>query len=342
MKSYLKNISRYQNHIDRSKYEVFLKQNERNFELPEKLFDRFKFDLKQEDIFFYPDLSELYTNLAKFYGVNKNCLLVTPGSDYGIKTVFEAFDLNQNTNVLTTGQHFPMYQVYCDIFNTKLRTVPYRGMLLHTTDIVDSINKDTKIILLANPNSPIGDAYNHDGIKKLLDTGVHVVVDEAYIELSEVESCVSLIKEYKNLTVLRTFSKAFGAAGLRVGTLISHPENIDKFYSKLRLMYEINSIGVKYVNYMLSNLDYFLDYFAHTLSGKNQLVQIFTDKGYTIEDSKCNWFFIQRIQNGKDFVKFFEDLKIDVKECKLPDRKFSWIKLNYDITLENYNIPELL
>ena len=107
-------------------------------------------------------------------------------------------------------------------------------------------------------------------------------------------------------------------------------------------MYEINSIGAKYINYVIKNSDYYLDYISHTLEGKQTLFNEFKEKNYSVEDSACNWFFIQRNQKDIDFLEFFEKLGIDVKECKFPDRKFSWIKLNYDIELENFNIPELI
>ena len=99
----------------------------------------------------------------------------------------------------------------------------------HEKDFTISIDKllswitwDTQLIVLANPNSPMGEYKSFDEIKPLLDTGIPTLIDEAYVEFTDNESMIQYIDEYPNLLVTRTFSKGFGAAGCRVGCVISN------------------------------------------------------------------------------------------------------------------------
>ena len=238
MKKYLNKVVRKDNKENKNLFKVVLSQNERNLKLPDTLFKSFISSIKQKDIFFYPDISKLKLKLAKFLGVRQYNLLITPGSDIGIKTVFESFEL-KGKNIITSNYCFPMYSVYADLYQTTIKKVRYTNRGLNFRWLLDKVDKDTQFIIIANPNSPLGDYYSFDQIKILLETGIHVIIDEAYIELTDKKSLANKVKEYDNLTVLRTFSKGYGAAGCRVGYVISNKSNID-IYNKFRFMYEIS------------------------------------------------------------------------------------------------------
>lgn len=334
MKEYLKHINRYTNNVDRNQYDLFLGQNERNYSLP--IFSEFLKTLKESDIFFYPDYSILKKKLSNFYNIAETSFIITPGSDYGIKMVFEITDFGDKGSVLSTSFCFPMYKVYCDIFNVQFKQVDYNGVKIDVNDIINSIDINTKLVFLANPNSPLGDYITRQDIIKILKKGVHVIVDEAYIETTDRESSIELVNYYNNLTVLRTFSKAFGAAGLRVGTLFSNSENIQNYYSKVKLMYEVNSIGAKYIEFILDNKDYFTEYIEQLKESKRQFVTKLKGKLEYI-DTEAGWVFIKRYQFDRDLLSEFEDKKIHTRTLILPSQECEWIKLNYDLKLDNYD-----
>lgn len=329
MKKYLTDIVRKYGQEDKSKFEFVLSQNERNFSLPTSLFDKFKESINEKDLFFYPNTQKLKDKIADYHRISADNILLTPGSDIGIKTIFETFDV-KNKNIITTNFHFGMYDVYSSLYQTELKKARYNNTVFNTRNLFDKINKDTQFIILANPNSPVGDYYDFKKIEKLLETGVYVIIDEAYQEFIPQESFANKVNKYKNLIVLKTFSKAFGAAGCRVGYIVSHPENID-IISKFRFMYEVSSIGMKYAEFILDNIEYYERYIRKTMQMKEKTFKLLSTKPFKLVNTSASWFFIE---DNSTIRKIFEDNKVSYRTCKLPI-KGKFIKFNYDLSLND-------
>jgi histidinol-phosphate aminotransferase len=329
MKSHLKDIYRKSNQEDKTKFKYVLTQNERNYPLADLFVGAFFNSLNQKDICFYPNTSRLKEKICKYYNIDIDNLLLTPGSSFAIKTIFETFNVKGN-NVVTSDYFFPMYQVYSDLYECELRKAKYTGMKLDINKIIELVDEDTQFIILANPNSPLGDLYTKKDIIKLLETGVFVVIDEAYLEFTGEETSIPLIEEYKNLIVTKTFSKAYGAAGCRVGFLVSHIENME-YLSKFRSMYEINAIGAKYTELIMDNIEYFQSYFQEMMTGKKNFITKLKNEGYSIIDTQGSWFYLERFTD-KDNLEYFNNLGMSFRTLILPDGK-EYVKFNYDLTL---------
>ena len=342
MKEHLHHITRKDNSEDKESYKVVLTQNERNLPLPNSLLTKFKQSITDRDIAFYPNLTPLKQKIAEYNKIDQNQILLTPGSDIGIKLLFELFDV-KNKNIITSEFCFPMYQVYADLTQTELKRVPYMGMSTDVDSIIEAIDQDTVFILLANPNSPIGDYIIQSDIEKLLDTGIPVIVDEAYIELTNKDSIIGKISKYSNLIVLRTFSKAYGAAGLRVGYIASSPE-IMKVLNNLRLMYEISSLSAKYVEFILDNIKHYESYIRNTLEYKEELYENLkkTQNKILVHNTDSSWFWIRGKKENKAIDKILKEEKISVRKMILPVDNQEWIKFNYDLMLESTKIRKLL
>jgi len=339
MKKHLKNIVRKSNLLDKTAYKYVLDQNERNFLMHKGKWQDFINSLRQEDFFFYPNSKKFVRKLAKHIRVREYNIMLTPGSDTAIKTIFEAFEL-KGKNIVTTNYCFPMYDVYADLYEANLVKARYKRERFKIRNLIEKINEDTEFIIIANPNSPLGDLYTFDEIKMLLDTGKYVVIDEAYIELTEAESVTTLIDEYQNLIVTRTFSKGLGAAGCRLGYIVSCRENME-ILSKFRMMYEVNSIGLLYGEYILDNYPEYLRYLQTTIKQKKLLVSQLQNMHYNIVDTDCTWFFIEKTER---LEQIFRDHWVSYRTLTLPGRRSSeWIKFNYDLALRNtYFINDLL
>ena len=333
MKKHLTNIVRKNKLENKNLYKVVLSQNERNLNLPDSLFNTFINSIKQKDIFFYPNIKNLRSKLAKYLGVKGYNLLFTPGSDLGIKTLFECFDL-KGKNIITSNYCFPMYNVYAELYECKIKKVRYTDKGLNFRWILDKIDRDTQFIILANPNSPLGDYYTFDQIKTLLDTGIHVIIDEAYIELTDKKSLVKKIKTYTNLTIIRTFSKGYGAAGCRVGYIVSDKSNIDIF-NKFRFMYELSGMSAKYCEFILDNIVYFNRYTEKTFLAKNELVERLNKKGYKIIDTSSSWFFLKY---SKEIEGLFKKNLVSFRTINHFSDNSKYIKFNYDLELKNTNL----
>ena len=342
MKNHLQKVIRKDNTENKKEFKIVLTQNERNLPLPQSLLTEFKESITDRDIAFYPDLSPLKQKIAHYSRVETDKIFITPGSDIGIRLLFELFDV-KGKNVITSEFCFPMYQVYADINQAELKRVKYSGMNTNVDGIIEAIDEDTQFILLANPNSPIGDYIIKEDIVKLLETGITVVVDEAYIELTNYSSIIESIYTYPNLVVLRTFSKAFGAAGLRVGYIVTS-ETIMNSLSKLRFMYELSSLSAKYIEFILDNIKHYESYIRNTFEYKDELYENLkkTQNKILVHNTDSSWFWIRGRKDNKAIDKILSDEKISVRKMVLPIDNKEWVKFNYDLKLESTKIRKLL
>jgi histidinol-phosphate aminotransferase len=205
---------------------------------------------------------------------------------------------------------------------------------LSISKMLEFVDDDTNLIVLANPNSPIGDYKTIDEIKPLLDTGIPVLIDEAYIEFSGKESFIKYIDEYPNLIVTRTFSKAFGAAGCRVGMTFSNSHYIENI-SKFRQMYEISGVSMKYCEFLLDNYNLVEKYVKKVIEEKEKIISML--KNYEVVDSNCNWIHFNNQDDNKKTKEILDKHKVLVKYCKLHYYGFreNWCRMTIQPDLSN-------
>ena len=209
VKSHLKNIYRKYNEHDKSKYNFRLDQSERVTLFEKDFFDSFLKTLTQTDFITYPYLDELKTKIAIYNGVKKNNIFLTPGSDIGIRSVFDLCVVPKS-EVISTTPSFPMYGVYSELYMSNIKTVEYEENLTYSIDkICNLINNKTSLIILANPNNPIGDYKTEEEIEPLLkyanSLNIPVLIDEAYVEFSP-GTLKHFSFKYNNVCISRTFS----------------------------------------------------------------------------------------------------------------------------------------
>lgn len=183
-----------------------------------------------EDMNYYPeDKYERLTKVAeKFYNINSEFVIPTNGSDEGIDLVIRTF-CNPNDTILTLNPSFAMYKQYAEGFlcNTIEFNVKNDGKAwsFDTQKFIDFAKQNkVKMLFLSNPMAHLGCAIDRKDIIKITEElqDVVVVIDEAYIDFSSQKSILSDLKKYKNLVVLKTMSKFFGLAGIRLGLVFTH------------------------------------------------------------------------------------------------------------------------
>jgi histidinol-phosphate aminotransferase len=340
MKKWLRNIERKFGYIDKSKYDYILDQSERTTQISDKLYQEFLGSLKQEDFFFYPNTQQFREKLNTFFGVTDNQLFLSAGSDVGIKTVIEAF--TDGGRVISSNPSFPMYKIYSELYNCEYFGIPHeKDYTISMEKILSNITHDTDLVILANPNSPMGECKSFDEIIPLLEQDVPVLIDEAYIEFCDCESVVKYIGDYPNLIVTRTFSKGFGAAGSRVGMVFSNEENIE-LISKFRHMYEITGVSIKYCEFLLNNYNLVDNYIQSVKRERKELVLMLKD--YDVINSNCNWIHFNTEDDNIKTKQIFDKYKVLTKYCSIPyDNRENWCRLTIqpNITKENF-IKELL
>ena len=205
----------------------------------------------------YPECGPLYRKLASSLGLAPENLVLAAGSDGVIRSVFEAF-VDPGDVVIHTLPTFAMYSVYSRMYGAQVVPMDYepshQGPFLAIDKFLDAIrNAKPKLVCLPNPDSPTGTVFFPDALRRVIDTardaGALMLLDEAYFPFYD-ETAASWVLEYPNLVVARTFAKAWGLAGLRIGYAITNPE-IARLLHKVRPMYEVNTLAVSVVERML-------------------------------------------------------------------------------------------
>ena len=326
MKPHLHKVNRIFDYTDKSEYDFILNQSERSQPIPQSYYTKFLRSLKQEDFAYYPNTKNFKEKICEFYNVKSENLFLSDGSDVGIKSIFETF--TTCGNIVTSEPSFPMYQVYASLYNCSYKGINYDVDTLEFSieNMLSFVDDETQLIILANPNSPIGDYKTIDEIKPLLDTGIPVLIDEAYVEFSGQESFIKYIDEYPNLIITRTFSKGFGAAGCRVGMTFGHKDMIEPL-SKFRQMYEITGVSLKYCEFLLNNHHLVDTYIREVVEEKKKVVSML--KHYEVIDSNCNWIHFNNQDDNKKTKEILEKHKVLVKYCKVHQYGFrdNWCRM---------------
>ena len=243
----------------RDRTKLWLDKNENTDKNLSNFLKKIFVNLKPEFINSYPSLARIYIRLSKFLNIKPEQILLTHGSDGGIKSVFETF-INPNDIVIRTEPTFAMYAIYIKIYKAREILIKYDQKL--TLDINYLIKilrfKKPKLLCLPNPDSPTGQIVEAKLIKRILDvskkTKTFVLIDEAYFEYYN-KTNIYQINKYPNLIVARTTGKAFGLAGARVGYLIANKNIIRKLH-QTKSMYEINHIGAEIFYQLLNDKNY--------------------------------------------------------------------------------------
>lgn len=179
-----------------------------------------------------PHPHALEAQLAALYEVPPRNVLAGRGSDEAIDLLTRAFCNAGTDNVVVCPPTFGMYAVAARIQGAQVISVPLqaeRGFAPDVDAIVAACTANTKLVYLCSPNNPTGNSIDANSIRQLvrkLEGRALVVLDEAYLEFSKDKSFTSYLSDFDNLCILRTFSKAYGLAGARLGTLIAHADII--------------------------------------------------------------------------------------------------------------------
>jgi histidinol-phosphate aminotransferase len=208
-----------------------------------------------EQVWLYPDGAshELKAALSRHLGVEATCLTIGNGSNDLLMLLAEAFLTPQHSAVFSEHA-FAVYALVTRQTGARAIEVPalprdHAMPLGHDlAGMCAAIDRDTRLVFIANPNNPTGTWANAAALKRLLaqaPASTLVVLDEAYLEYAlelGLHDGLGWLREYPNLVLMRTFSKAYALAGARVGYAISHPE-VAEVLNRLRPPFNVNSVG---------------------------------------------------------------------------------------------------
>lgn len=208
---------------DERRKEIYLNANENPYTAPIKL------ELAMNR---YPESqpAKVIERYARFLGIDQDEILVTLGGDLAIELLIKAFCESKKDKLLYCPPTFGMYQVTCDLFEVETVQVPLLAdFKLDVEGILNNLD-GVKMVFLCSPNNPTGNTLETADVERILEATKDraiVVLDEAYIEFTEKESFAKRVKEYPHLALVRTLSKSFGLAGIRLGFAIGSVDLIN-------------------------------------------------------------------------------------------------------------------
>ncbi len=236
---------------------IRLDQNENPDGVPKWLFDSVMAKVTPEFLAIYPEESIPTSKYARLLGLEAGNVTLTAGSSVGMGYVIKTFG-EPGKNILCVTPSFAMYEVYAKMIGIGVHQLQYeKDFSFKVEKTLDAIDGSTGIVVLVNPNMPVGNAYSKEDITAIVEkakaNNALVIIDEAYYYFYD-QTSVDLVKNHDNVVVLRTFSKMLSIPSMRVGAIISSLENI-RCIDNYKPHYTVNSVGLLFVEAVVDHHD---------------------------------------------------------------------------------------
>lgn len=261
----------------------------------------------------YPDgnTGNLRTALSKHLNVTEDQLIFGAGSDEILGILTEVF-LCPNEELLTSDQSFPRYDSAAHLMGGKIVKVPLTNYTYDLAKMKEFVSEKTKLVILANPNNPTGTYFTNTSLIDFLDfvpDHVMVVLDEAYyeyVDANDYPQSLGLLEKYNNIIILRTFSKAYGLASLRVGYGIASPEIIE-LLNRVRNPFNVNTLAQVAAIASLKDQDFVTKAVTLNKQAKNYLCDELTKMAIPFVPTQANFvMFDAKRPSDVLFEKFQE------------------------------------
>ena len=273
-----------------------------------------------ESINRYPDplASELTSLLAKKLEVNESSIALGTGSVGVCQQIVQAL-CDAGDEVIFAWRSFEAYPIITTIAGAVSVRVPLTEGGEHDLPAMSAaITYRTRVIFVCTPNNPTGSIVKHEDLVAFLNTvpkNILVVVDEAYVEFNRDELAIdglAALKNYSNVAVLRTFSKAYGLAGLRVGYLIG-PENVAEAVRKTAVPFGVSSLAQAAAIASLENETELLERVDDLVGIRTWFESSLAEIGFKIPKSQANFIWLPLGDRSSDFAQQCEAVAVAVR-----------------------------
>jgi histidinol-phosphate aminotransferase len=271
-------------------------------------------DLAKLGLNYYPEYDHLVASLAKALGVSPEQVTLTNGSDEGISVVANTFIEPGQDTAVVSDPCFTMIPLCLKVAGAKLDVVKVLDdMSFDVKGIEEALKRKPKLALLASPDNPTGAKLEPKTVinwcAKYPDT--LFVIDEAYTEYSR-ETLITELPKYPNLLLLRTLSKAWGLAGLRIGIVIGDPKLIT-YMKVVKLPYSVNVAAVEAAKKIVGSVHLVHEAAQATMKRKVALLDELRKRGYQIVEGSGNFFLLRVGFNCSEFASFLKSRGILVR-----------------------------
>jgi histidinol-phosphate aminotransferase len=262
----------------------------------------------------YPEREPVEAIVAAHLGLSADQVALTNGVDEAIHVLFEAF-LDAGDEVLMPVPTYTMYEVYASATDARAVTVQAADDLQFPFDrLISAITPHTKVIAIANPNSPSGSVATREQLLELARRAPQAVllVDEAYFHFFG-ETVMDLVGTLPNLVVARTFSKAYGLAGLRLG-LLAGPVDLMRWVRRVLSPYSVNSLALACLPPALEDTAYLNWYVGEVLAAREEFEAALDAAGARRWPSLANFVLVEIGAQHAEFVRLMREAGVLVRD----------------------------
>ncbi|MCK4441146.1 MAG: aminotransferase class I/II-fold pyridoxal phosphate-dependent enzyme [Sulfurovaceae bacterium] len=287
-------------------------------------------DFNSLDISAYPNYTTLKESIAKNYNIKANQLELFNGASTAIYSLFGQVDLNE------CYLYAPLYLEYKKSAILNGYKINYINRF---TDIYHEI-KENSLVVFVNPSTPDGDFYNiYPLLKKWIDKNATILIDESFLDFTPFQSATKYIKGYDKLYIIKSMTKFYSSAGIRVGVIISNSKNIKKIQEKEPL-WKVSQFDSKYIQSVLRDKQF--DEKSTLINNKNRdrVIKILEKSKYIVKvyPSFANFILVKlKDINAQNFQQKLIPYKIMIRDCSnfdFLDSSFVRIAIKDDLAID--------
>lgn len=264
----------------------------------------------------YPEYDPLLKELASIFEVDKENILPTNGTDEALSLIASTFIEPGRDRALVSTPTFAMIKRSVVLAGAELVEIPVKANLQYDTEAIEEALKkqNIKLAVFASPDNPTGSLIDRAILEGWLESfpGTLFVLDEAYSDYANV-STIDLTEKYKNILVTRTFSKAWGLAGLRLGVIVGDSEKLE-LIARLRMPYSVNSYVAELAPDLLSCKNQVAEEASDLMKRKAKLIADLTNLNLDIVPGSANFFLVKLPGLGDSFIADLKKAGILVRD----------------------------
>ena len=270
------------------------------------------------DVSTYPSYPELVRACARHFNVDPEWILLTNGLDEGILMAAVAHIARARAHDAETIVPLPAFDPYPNataaVGATAIRIQPEPGFVFQTEAVLRAITPRTRMIFLNTPNNPTGQLIPLQDLRRIAEAAPHAVVliDEAYIEFGG-ETFLPDLAAYPNVLIGRTFSKAYGLAGMRVGIVIGQPQALDPV-RMVTLPFNINGVAIAATLAALEDHDFLPAYAEQVAQSRRRIYDACNRLGLTYWRSAANFVLVRVGDPVAPFVEAMAERNVHVRD----------------------------
>ena len=291
-KKSVENMSGYFVPMYENDWDIKIDSNENNYGPSPKVIESLK-NCNYKNISFYPFYGELSQKIADYQGFNINNIKVTNGADEAIQAIVQTY-LEKDEALLTLDISFEMPVIYTQIQGGNIIRVPFEKKWEFPINnfVKELSNPKVKIVYLATPNNPTGNLIQENDIQRIIENAKDkvILIDETYANYAST-SYKKYVNEYNNVFIVRSFSKDFALAGMRLGYIISNEENIENL-KKVVSPFSVNAFAMQAGIAALTDIEYFEKVKQEIISSRDELRLFLEELGAKVYNSNANFLLV--------------------------------------------------